>query len=187
MSSSNTRFAKLPSAMAALSLAAAFAISPLNAEVAGAQSRNPKGVDVQTGAGIYFPAIASTDNPEIRFSPMANSGPQQRQTFVDQINLAAIGAEQPLPIIFQAVGADRKTLVVTNIETDEPMTAYIARAMLARITSVTRFLPAIQEMGLSSEFDIYNMGAVLGFERIVVTDGRRFAHEAQLTGASSEH
>lgn len=57
--------------------------------------------------------------------------------------------------------------------------------MLARMTSVTRFLPEISEMGLSAEFDIYNMAAVLGFNRIVVTDGRKFSHKAELESAIS--
>jgi hypothetical protein len=35
-------------------------------------------------------------------------------------------------------------------------------------------------MGLSREFDIYNMAAVLGFRRIIVTDGRDFSHQADL-------
>ena len=60
------------------------------------------------------------------------------------------------------------------------MTPYIARAMLARMTSVLRFAPAISEMGVSQELDVYSMAAILGFERIIVTNGRAFSYEAQL-------
>ncbi|MEO0607553.1 MAG: hypothetical protein AAFY82_04930, partial [Pseudomonadota bacterium] len=115
-----------------------------------------------------------------RFEFMEEIGPQQRQAFVDQLNLATAGGERVLPIVIQAVGEDRSTLVIMNIEPEAFFTPYIARAILARLTSLTRFLPAVSEMGLSSEFDIYNMASVLGFDRIVVTDGREFSHEARL-------
>jgi hypothetical protein len=114
------------------------------------------------------------------------AGPQQRQVFVDQINLATTSGERPIPIVAQAVGEERKTLLLMNVEAEEFLTPYIARAMLARMTSLVRFLPAISEMGLSAEFDIYNMGAVLGFDRIVITDGRSFSHEAVLTPAPNQ-
>ena len=133
------------------------------------------------GVGVYFPPISSSDQPDIRFGPMAGIGPEQRLFFADQINIAASGPERSIPIVVQAVGTERKTLVFMPIGGEATATPYIARAVLARMTSVSRFLPAISEMGLSQDFDIYNMGAVLGFERIIVTDGRDFSHEARLT------
>jgi len=48
------------------------------------------------------------------------------------------------------------------------------------MTSVLRFSPAISEMGVSQELDVYSMAAILGFERIIVTNGRAFSYEAQL-------
>lgn len=133
-----------------------------------------------TGVGVYFPPITSSDSPQIRFSAMPGVGSEQRQFFADQINVAASSAERAVPVVVQAVGDDRKTLVFMPLGGQATATPYIARGILARMTSVSRFLPGISEMGLSQEFDIYNMGAVLGFERIVVTDGRDFSHEAIL-------
>ena len=139
---------------------------------------------LKAGQNNYYPPIVSADIPEVRFSAAAEAGAQKRHFFVDQINLAAAG--NSFPIVAQAVGADSATLVIMNIDTPEGITPYIARAMLARMTSVVRFLPEISELGLSAEFDIYNMAAVLGFNRIVVTDGREFSHEARLTNGGSE-
>lgn len=140
----------------------------------------PTTVNEATGSGLFYPAPISFDEPEIRFGLISGVGLTERQFFADQINLAATSPQRTLPIVAQSVGDGRKTLVLLVLGTEGPTTGYMSRALLARLTSVTRFAPAIAEMGLSSEFDIYNMAAVLGFERIVVTDGRTFAHEAKL-------
>lgn len=134
----------------------------------------------ETGEGIFFPPVTSTETPEIRFGAAAEIGPQERQIFADQVNLVTTGAERPIPLIAQAVGADRTTLVLLNLEPETYLTPYIARAMLARMTSLARALPAVSELGLEDAFDIYNLGAIMGFDSIIVTDGRGFSHEARL-------
>lgn len=133
-----------------------------------------------TGAGIYFPTATSFEQPEIRFPTMPGVGPQQRQLFVDQLNVAAISPGLSMPAAVMAVGDGRKTLVFMHLGETGPTTPYMARAVLARLTSITRLSPEIANMGLSNQFDIYNMAAVLGFERIIVSNGRDFAHEATL-------
>ena len=137
-------------------------------------------IDEATGAGKYYPQVSSYETPEIRFGQMAGIGAEERQFFTDQVNLAASTPGQTFPIVAQAVGENRETLVFLFLDTEGPMTPYLARAILARLTSVMRSVPAIAEMGLSSEFDIYNTAAVLGFAQIIVTDGRDFSHEAKL-------
>lgn len=137
-------------------------------------------VDARSGAGTYYPAVTSRDAPDIRFVRMAGVGPQQREFFVDQINIAAVTPGRTMSIVAQAIGEDRDTLVILYLGDEGEMTPYLARGLLARMTSVTRSAPAIAGMGLSSEFDIYNMAAVLGFRRIIVTDGRDFSHQADL-------
>lgn len=137
-------------------------------------------IDDTTGEGKYYPPISSVETPNVRFGQMAGVGPQERQFFTDQINLAASTPGRSVPIVAQAVGENNNTLVFIYLDAEGSMTPYLARGILARLTSVTRFAPAISEMGISSEFDIYNMASVLGFARIIVTDGRDFAHEARL-------
>lgn len=137
-------------------------------------------IDEATGAGTFYPAVSSVERPEIRFARIAGVGPRERQFFTDQVNLAATSPGRTFPIVAQAVGANRETLVLLYFGGEGPMTPYLARGILARLTSITRFNPAIAEMGVSSEFDIYNAAAALGFAQIVVTDGRAFAHQAEL-------
>ncbi|GGD11309.1 hypothetical protein [Aquisalinus flavus] len=136
-------------------------------------------IDETTGEGVYYPKVSSVETPDIRFGRMAGFGPQERQFFVDQVNLAASTPGRTFPIVAQAVGENNETLVFTYLG-DGSMTPYLSRGILARLTSITRAAPAIAEMGLSSEFDVYNMAAVLGFARVTVTDGRHFAHQADL-------
>lgn len=139
-------------------------------------------IDAATGAGIYFPPPTSFESPQVRFAQMGGVGANQRQLFVDQVNVAATNTGRSVPVVAQAVGSENHTLVLIYLTAENDMTPYLARGILARLTSIARFAPAIAEMGLTAEFDIYNMAAVMGFERIVVSDGRSFAHQANLTG-----
>lgn len=146
-----------------------------------AASLNGVVVDETTGAGIFFPQATSLETPDIRFPTMDGVGPQVRSLFIDQVNLAGATQNRNGPvIIIQSVGEGGETLVFTHFDARGPMTPYLARGILARLTSIIRFTPAIAEMGLSTEIDIYSMAAALGFKRIIVTDGRNFAHEARL-------
>ena len=133
-----------------------------------------------TGEGIFFPPVTSTDTPQIRFNQTLPVGAMERTFFSDQINLATTSGERMVPIVIQAVGDDQKTLVFVALESSDPMTPYIARAMLARMTSVMRFAPALTEMGINQDMDIYNMAAILGFDRVVVSDGRSRSHMANI-------
>jgi len=164
-----------------LGLWCAIAAAPAAAQTAMAATAN-----AQTGAGIYFPAVTSRETVSVRFGSGENEDAQPRQLFVDQINLVTTSAERTIPIIAQAVGQDRKTLVIMNIEPHEFLTPYVARAMLARMSSLARFLPEVSKNGLSADFDIYNLASVIGFERIVATDGRKFAHEVTLARAPAK-
>ncbi|MEL6245525.1 MAG: hypothetical protein AAFQ85_09265 [Pseudomonadota bacterium] len=161
-------------------LAALLTLTACETVVASAQPVTTPPTVPETGEGIFFPPVTSTETPEIRFGVLAEIGPLQRQSFVDQINLATTGAERPIPLVAQAVGTNRTTLVLLNLEPESYLTPYIARAMLARMTSLARALPAVVELGVNEAFDIYNLGAVMGFDRIIVTDGRGFSHEAPL-------
>ncbi|MEO0608156.1 MAG: hypothetical protein AAFY82_07975 [Pseudomonadota bacterium] len=136
--------------------------------------------DAATGEGIYYPKVTLSDQPEIRFGPILGAGPQERQFFVDQINRAATTSERDIALVVQAVGTENQTLLFMPLNRDGSPTPYIAKAMLARMTSVLRFAPAITEMGISQEMDVYNMAAILGFDRIVVTDGRAFSYQADV-------
>ncbi len=167
-------------------LAALFALTACETGIASAERATAPATVYETGEGIFFPPVTSTETPEIRFRALAEIGPVERQIFADQINLVTTGAERPIPLVAQAVGTDRTILVLLNLEPETYLTPYIARAMLARMTSLTRALPAVSEMGMDEAFDIYNLGAVMGFEGIIVTDGRGFSHEARLAAPKAQ-
>lgn len=131
--------------------------------------------DAQTGEGRFFPNVTETEVRPVRFSAMADTGPSQRQYFTDRINMETSGRGLTAPIVVQCAGKEQDVLVVMVSGFQEPLTPYISRGLLARMTSIIRFAPTLAEMGLSEELDIYDVAAVLGFKQIVVTDGRDFA------------
>ncbi|MEO0551460.1 MAG: hypothetical protein AAFZ91_16200 [Pseudomonadota bacterium] len=180
MKSSNTRALQKLSALAALGVLAACETTQAIAETGATTMPEAVVVNTETGEGLYYPMITGSEAVDIRFAPMPGVGPTERQFLVDQLNFNAMNTERDIPIVLQTAGTDSRTLVIMNIEPETFLTPYVARALLARMTSISRFMPAIAEMGLSSEIDFYNMCAMAGFERLIVTDGRGFSHEFSL-------
>lgn len=164
----------------ATGLVSACETSPVSSDTSFVSADVSTEANAATGEGIYYPTVTISDQPEIRFGPVLGAGPQERQFFVDQINRAAMTSETEIALTVQAVGTENQTLLFMPLGRDGTPTPYIAKAMLARMTSVLRVAPAIMEMGVSQEMDVYNMAAILGFERIIVTDGRGFAYQANV-------
>lgn len=174
-------FSRTPTAMATLCILCACETAPLSGAATTTVSFTDAQSVVGSGEDVFFPAPASVDAPSILFPQMPGASPEQRQFFVDRVNVVTTGTDRSIPIVAQAVGGERQTLVFTIVGIDGAATPYMARALLAGMTSVARLAPSIAEMGFNEDFDIYNMAAMLGFDRIIVTDGRAFAHQASLS------
>lgn len=145
----------------------------------------PHIVDAETGEGRFYPPVTSMEVWPVDFGMMANVGPAQRQYFTDRVNMETSGRGLTAPIVVQSTGEEQDVLVVMVSGFHEPLTPYIARGLLARMTSVIRFAPTLAELGLSQELDVYDVAAALGFEQIVVTDGRDVAFATKLEVASA--
>ena len=137
-------------------------------------------VDTGTGEGLFYPPVTETETRSVRFGAMTGASPEQRQYFTDRVNMETSGRGLTMPFIVQSTGVDQDVLVVMVSGFDEPLTSYISRGLLARMTSITRFAPTIAEMGLSQELDVYDVAAVLGFTQIVITDGREVSYGTKL-------
>lgn len=142
-------------------------------------------VDAQSGEGWFYPPVKATEVRPVRFGMMSGAGPAQRQYFTDRVNMETSGRGLTAPLVVQSVGEEHDVLVLMVSGFHEPLTPYISRGLLARMTSVVRFTPTITEMGLSQELDVYDVASVLGFKQIVVTDGRSAAFATDLVAESS--
>jgi hypothetical protein len=105
-------------------------------------------VDPQADAGVFFPPPTCAEIRVPLFRSNIDPGPENRQALTDQVNLAATTSAREVPIIAQAVGEGRRTLLFTQLEITGEPTPYLARALLARATFVIRYAPAIAEMGI---------------------------------------
>ncbi|MBU2607321.1 MAG: hypothetical protein KKC43_15695 [Alphaproteobacteria bacterium] len=136
--------------------------------------------DTNTGEGQFFPPVTAVEARPVRFGAMTGASPEQRQYFTDRVNMETSGRGLTAPIVVQSTGVDQDVLVVMVSGFNEPLTPYISRGLLARMTSIIRFAPTIAEMGLSQELDVYDVAAVLGFKQIVVTDGKEVSYVTKL-------
>ena len=169
----------LLAAVAALSLVSACQAAPLK------PATDASGFDAETGEGQFYPPVTATEIWPVRFGMMSGASPMQRQYFTDRVNMGTSGQGLTAPIIVQSTGDDQDVLVVMVSGFHEPLTPYISRGLLARMTSLIRFAPTLSELGLSEELDVYDVAAALGFKKIVVTDGRDATFATKLEVAST--
>ena len=167
-------------AAAAIGLATACQSAPVEPAKSAAHV-----ADTGTGAGQFFPPVTTMVARPVRFGAMNGASPEQRQYFTDRVNMETSGRGLTAPIAVQSTGDDQDVLVVMVSGFNEPLTPYISRGLLARMTSIIRFAPTITEMGLSQELDVYDVAAVLGFTQIVVTDGREVSYGTKLEYVSA--
>ena len=142
-------------------------------------------IDAGTGEGQSYPPVTSVEVQPVRFGMMTNADPVQRQYFTDRVNMETSGRGLTAPIVVQSTGYEQDVLVLMVSGFQEPLTPYIARGLLARMTSVIRFAPTLAELSLSQDLDIYDVAAALGFKQIVVTDGRDVSFATKLEVASA--
>lgn len=167
-------------AAATLSLVGACQSAPIDPTMIASRTG-----DAETGEGRFYPPVTSIEVHPVRFGTMANAVPMQRQYFTDRVNMETSGRGLTAPIVVQSVGEEQDILVLMVSGFQEPLSPYISRGLLARMTSVVRFAPPLSEMGLSQDLDVYDVAAALGFKQIVVTDGRDITFATKLEPASA--
>lgn len=131
-------------------------------------------------AGYYYPPPASRETYVSRARTLIEMDRAKRLDFVNGLTNAQLSLPyRPFYAIF-AKGDRADRLIVTAMERGQIDTIYRARALLAQLTSAARTSPFFEEVGVEDLFTFLDLLKLMGFTRLTIGDGDKFAHQINI-------
>lgn len=128
----------------------------------------------------YYPPIGSEEVFERDLTGAPPAERAVRVNFITQITKAQLEApENPRFSIF-AKGAEADHMIIVALDDEIFATLYRARAVMAQLTANARATDFFQRSNLSTTATWFDLAKLLGFQDIVVSDGRVWSHRIVL-------
>lgn len=131
-------------------------------------------------AGYYYPAPKSSEVYTSRARQMPDAKRASRLAFVTGLTQQQFSQSYAPTFAMFAKGGDAERLIIISLGDHGFHTLYQARALLAQLTAVARSSTLLKELAVEDMFTFFDFARLLGFRRIVVSDGASFAHEIVL-------
>lgn len=149
-------------------LLAGLVISPLAAQTVVKKDRH---------AGYYYPAPQTVEEYVARAVTLKDSDRARRMRFVTQLTKELLSKPYPPQFVVFAKGSDAEKMIIVGLYDNGYNTLYRARALLAELSAVARLSPIFKEYGVESVFTFFDLLKLLGFTKLTISDGDRFAHQ----------
>lgn len=131
-------------------------------------------------AGYYYPKGVTHETYKARAPVLNGANRQRRIAFVTSYATGSLGKPYAPQVAMFAKGEDAEKLIIVSLA-DGPMdTIYRSRAVLANMTAVARVMPIFDELGASSVFTFLDLCKLMGFTKVTLSDGRKFAHQIDI-------
>ena len=152
-------------------LLASFAAFWMLAPVAEAADRH---------AGFYYPAPKQIETYKARARTLAKSDRAARLEFVNKIAIDSLKKSYPPQYAIFAKGLNAEKMIIVSNVKGQLDTIYRVRALLATMTAVARKSPMFKEFRVETILTFFDLGKMLGFRQITVSDGEKFTHQVFL-------
>jgi hypothetical protein len=130
--------------------------------------------------GYYYPKISSREVYVARARTFDDASRQRRIEFVSGMTqLMSQLSYAPQYAIF-AKGDEAEKLIIVGLQEGSFNTLFRARALVANLTSFARAAPLFKEYKVDDLFTFYDLAKLLGFDRVTISDGARFAHQVAI-------
>lgn len=130
--------------------------------------------------GYYYPPIGSEEVFERRMLDVTPPDREARGRFIINVTKAQLAApHEPRFIIFEK-GGESQHMIIVALDDQVFATLYRARAVLAQLTTNLRGSDFFEESGLITEATWFDLAKMLGFEDVVISDGKAWAHRVIL-------
>ena len=128
-------------------------------------------------AGYYYPSPQTHETYQARAETLPDSDRRRRIGFVTAMTTQMLANPYPPPCAVFAKGDEAEKLIIVSLHEDGYNTLYRARALLAMLTATARITPFFQQNAVADYFTFLDLAKLLGFVRITISDGDRFAHQ----------
>lgn len=141
----------------------------LLAQPAGAADRH---------AGYYYPEPESQETYHARAQVQPDSSRATRIGFATELSNQMMKSNPyPPPFHIFAKGDQAEKMIIVATGPNMYDTLYRMRGLLAALTANARSTPFFQDHGVEDYFTFFDLARLLGFERITVSDGDKWAHQ----------
>lgn len=130
--------------------------------------------------GYYYPKITSREVYVARSRTLDDANRQRRLEFVNGLTQLMSQLQYAPQYAIFAKGDEAEKLIIVGLHEGSFNTLFRARALIANLTAFARSAPLFKEFKVDDLFTFYDLAKLLGFDRITVSDGSRFAHQVTI-------
>ncbi|MBL8832923.1 MAG: hypothetical protein JNL71_11085 [Rhodospirillales bacterium] len=127
--------------------------------------------------GYYYPQPSSQETYVARAKVLIDATRDKRLEFVNGITASQLAATYAPQYVVFAKGDRADRLIVVSLVPGQLDTVFRVRALLAQLTAVARGAPLLQDYGVDNLFTFLDVLKLMGFTRVTLSDGDRFAHQ----------
>ena len=131
-------------------------------------------------AGYYYPAPKKTENYRARARILPKANRATRLDFVNKMTLETLKKPYPQQYAIFAKGLNAEKLIIVSNVKGQLDTIYRVRALLATMTAVARKSALFKEFKVETILTFFDLGKMMGFKQITVSDGEKFTHQVFL-------
>lgn len=126
--------------------------------------------------GYYYPAVTSEEVFDRTIGTAPKAVPAIRTAFITQITKGQLASPTKPRIAIFSKGSEAQHMIVVALDDDVFSTLFRARAIMAQLTSNSRATPFFKKNGIQFNGTWFDLAKLLGFEDIVLTDGKSWSH-----------
>ena len=131
-------------------------------------------------AGYYYPEPKKIKTYRARANILPGANRERRIAFITELMANALKRPYPPQYAMFSKGLQAQKLIIVSNYAGQLDTIYRVRAMLANLTSMARTLPIFLGFSVEDKLNFFDLGKMLGFKRITISDGDKFAHQVIL-------
>lgn len=127
--------------------------------------------------GYYYPTPQTVEIYRARAVTLADSNRVRRMGFVTELTKEILSKPYPPQFVIFAKGTEAQDMIIVGLYDNSYNTLYRARALLAELSAVARLSPIFKEYGVEDIFTFFDLLKLLGFTKLTISDGAKFAHQ----------
>jgi hypothetical protein len=141
---------------------------------------SPVAEAVDRHAGYYYPAPKKTEIYRARARVFPKADRATRLEFVNRIVIDSLRKNYAPQYAVFAKGLNAEKMIIVSNVKGQLNTIYRVRALLATMTAVARKSPLFKEFKVEAILTFFDLGKMLGFKQITISDGESFTHQVVL-------
>jgi len=126
--------------------------------------------------GYYYPTPQTEERYRPRVGTVLEADRRTRIAFTTGLTSQMLAAPSPPRFAIFAKGGEARKLIIVALSDGNFNTLYRIRALLAMLTAYARSSPAFAQHPNPESLTFLDLIALIGFEQVVVSDGRELAH-----------